>query len=620
MDSDQNASCGFEVLTAMNAREARRLHVLRGLEMLDKPREESLDAITRLCARCLGTPMCFLSLVDEDRQFLMSNSGLECTRETERDVAFCAHVLDRKEATFDTVELQVYNEHSDVMVVPDATRDGRFAKNRLVTGPPYLRFYAGVPIMVGDEDDPRREAIGTFCVLDTKERDDFDQGNVATLVAFGKLITMAIEQRRLSYVSARKMYRTFVAHTAHDMRTPVATFALVLDVLKASAVDPELATCLRQAECSVEVMTETIDRAISTQHRALKGLDAEVDRVDVRALLDRLALIADALYTSDVTFEAQVDIDVPRYVLTDGGLLWRSTLNLAQNALREATVHRAKHARVTARVSRRVEPVEDCDFVAFDKRRPAKEWLRVEVRDNGPGIAESIASSLFLTPVYKESNASGLGLLAVRDCVETLGGACGFKRDTPSAVFWLALPLLAPESLDSTPPIYPVSHTHRLPPRRRANVISPPYDTTDHPAPDTRRRTALVVEDSGPIRFMLTRLLEKRGFVVDQAVDGQAGLDKMTGASHDITILDFQMPRMGGIDCARQFRDWEVKDLLARLDSHIGTRRRRVIIGSSANAEPDDIARGLAAGLDLYVPKPITAAKLNTIMASLGVH
>ena len=90
--------------------------------MLDTPAEERFDRVTRLATRLFGVPIALVSLVDEHRQWFKSRQGLEAA-ETGRDISFCGHaILDR-----------------DVLVVPDAAADQRFADNPLVTDEPAIQ-------------------------------------------------------------------------------------------------------------------------------------------------------------------------------------------------------------------------------------------------------------------------------------------------------------------------------------------------------------------------------------------------------------------------------------------------------------------------------------------------
>ncbi|RZJ97107.1 MAG: GAF domain-containing protein, partial [Brevundimonas sp.] len=128
--------------------ETERLAALRAYDILDTDPEAAFDDIVALIARVCDAPIAVVNLIDAGRQWFKAEVGLG-VRETPLDTSFCAHAL-----------LQ-----QDGMVVPDATRDARFACNPLVTGDSHLRFYAG-SLLKTAEGLP----IGTLCVLDTEPR------------------------------------------------------------------------------------------------------------------------------------------------------------------------------------------------------------------------------------------------------------------------------------------------------------------------------------------------------------------------------------------------------------------------------------------------------------------
>src|SRR6478672_2868872 len=109
--------------------EAQRLVALQALAILDSEREQRFDAIVDFASEHFNVPIALINFVDAHRQWVKASHGLDIC-ETPRSVAFCSHTL--LEPHF--------------LVVEDAQRDPRFADNPLVSGEPYIRFYAGVPL------------------------------------------------------------------------------------------------------------------------------------------------------------------------------------------------------------------------------------------------------------------------------------------------------------------------------------------------------------------------------------------------------------------------------------------------------------------------------------------
>ena len=135
-------------LAPLPADEAGRLAALARYRVLDTPSEQAFDDLTQLAAQICGTPISLVSLVDSERQWFKSRIGVDVS-ETSRDIAFCSHAI----------------LESDLLVVPDATRDPRFADNPMVTGQG-IRFYAGAPLR-----SPEGHAVGVLCVKDTCPRE-----------------------------------------------------------------------------------------------------------------------------------------------------------------------------------------------------------------------------------------------------------------------------------------------------------------------------------------------------------------------------------------------------------------------------------------------------------------
>jgi len=154
--------------------EQARLDRLAQYDILDTAAEQVFDDVAMLAAEICQTPIALISFVDEDRQWFKSHVGVDLT-ETPRDQAFCAHAL---------------LTPNEVMVVPDAAADVRFADNILVTGPMQVRFYAGAPLVVGGE-----YPLGAICVMDRKPR-MLEPSKLEALRVLSGVVVRQLELRR----------------------------------------------------------------------------------------------------------------------------------------------------------------------------------------------------------------------------------------------------------------------------------------------------------------------------------------------------------------------------------------------------------------------------------------
>ncbi len=186
--------------------EPGRLAELRALDVLDTLPEQGYDDITFLASQICATPIALVSLIDDDRQWFKSRVGLE-TEETHRDLAFCAHAI---------------LEPEDVLVVPDAARDERFAANPLVTGDPNIRFYAGAPLMSSSGN-----ALGTLCVIDRVPR-ELTEDQQTALRALSRQVMAQLDLRRLvrdleSSVRERDTYQSLLEDYQRQLEESLAS-------------------------------------------------------------------------------------------------------------------------------------------------------------------------------------------------------------------------------------------------------------------------------------------------------------------------------------------------------------------------------------------------------------
>ena len=181
--------------------EAERLAALQAYGILDTPPEAGFEHITSVVSRLFKVPVACVTLVDADRQWFKSVRGLE-VRETPREISFCAHAMWGR----------------DVMVVPDATQDSRFAENPFVTGEPHIRFYAGAPLHT-----PEGQPLGALCLIDRRPR-RFNLAERQMLVEMASLVEDELLLRRIAKELRAETLRRQQAETALDEQRLLVKF------------------------------------------------------------------------------------------------------------------------------------------------------------------------------------------------------------------------------------------------------------------------------------------------------------------------------------------------------------------------------------------------------------
>ena len=185
--------------------ENRRLAALRELSILDTAPETNFDALTRVAAHALASPIAVIGLMDSQRLWFKSRVGIDVP-ELDRQVAFCSHTI---------------TQPGQPLIIPDLLDDARFTAHPLVTEGPRLRFYAGAPLV-----DISGVVLGTLAVLDTQPR-RFTDEQARTLLDLADLVMCALRARHQAHQLkhlAMTDHLTGLANRVHFERTLEAEF------------------------------------------------------------------------------------------------------------------------------------------------------------------------------------------------------------------------------------------------------------------------------------------------------------------------------------------------------------------------------------------------------------
>jgi len=192
--------------------ESARLDALRRYEILDTEPEQAFDDLVELAAKICQTPIALVSLVDPLRQWFKAKTGVAAC-ETSRDIAFCAHAILQR-AVFE---------------IPDTVTDPRFATNPLVTAEPFIRFYAGTPLVT-----PDGYALGTLCVIDRVPK-HLNEDQRQALTTLGRQVVSLLELR----LRHRLLERSVASQKESQLIQSQLSFALDHGIDGAALLDRE---------------------------------------------------------------------------------------------------------------------------------------------------------------------------------------------------------------------------------------------------------------------------------------------------------------------------------------------------------------------------------------------
>jgi signal transduction histidine kinase len=377
--------------------EAERLEALHNVEVLDTPPEVAFDRITRLAAKIVDTPIALVSLIDAERQWSKSAHGVDPS-EMARNDAFCSHAILKNE----------------VMVVPNAIQDARFAANPLVTAQPNIRFYAGAPLMLTDT-----LRLGTLCAVDSQPREMsgrqqdalrdlaaivVDELQLRLLVKKQAETNAVLELRSRELELANQSLDQFAYMASHDLRGPLKTIINMADIASQTASEPN-----RMPLRFMRKAAKNLEGVVIGYRRLSQLACGPKQSVSLRDLVKRAQ--------EQVAPELSVEVPTEIEVQCDPVLLTQVFANLMSNAVRYAS-----------------EP---------------KLWIRAQETESGTALrvenpvrsALPVDASIF-TPFKRltnEGEGTGLGLAIVDRVAKLHGGSA--SAGCSESLFWVSLEL-----------------------------------------------------------------------------------------------------------------------------------------------------------------------------------
>ncbi|OYX36272.1 MAG: hypothetical protein B7Y99_02200 [Caulobacterales bacterium 32-69-10] len=383
-------------------------------------------------------------------------------------------------------------------------------------------------------------------------------------------LTARLARRRADAASSAK--GEFLANMSHEIRTPLNGVIGLADAMSRTDLTSQQREMLQMILSSGKALTGLLSDALDLARADSGALALANEPFDVRTSIYEAAFLFESLAKEKgLAFQVDFDVDPPGAALGDALRLRQIVSNLIANAVKFTA-----QGSVTVQVSL--------------KRRPdGRARLTVVVRDTGPGFDAAVKARLFSrfeqgdSSVTRRFGGTGLGLAIAQRLAGMMGGAIecdavpgkGAVFSFTAALDLAAGPVVADRSGPGPGPLASMG------------------------AADTGLVSVLLAEDNlinqKVVQAMLTGLAHLT--VVN---DGEAAVEAVRTQTFDAILMDTHMPRMDGLTAIRAIRAEEIARGVGRTP----------IISLTADAMAAQVSAALAAGADLHVAKPITAANL----------
>lgn len=378
--------------------EQLRLAELYNYDILNTQYEEDFDEVVQLASQICNVPISLISLIDADRQWFKAKTGFD-TKETGRDVSFCAHaILD-----------------SELFVVEDAWKDNRFSDNPLVINDPSIRFYAGMPLISNNGFK-----LGTLCVIDRTPRQLNDEQLFAMKVLSKQVaklfelrltnrenleLSIGLKSQKQRLEELNEVQNKVISIISHDIRSPLTSLKQVIDLKDMKVIDQRqvnnlMVTINTQIDGTIDMLGNLVDwssiliKKTEIEHQPINLYNLAAESLD--------SIVIAALLKNNILVNTIANKDL--YVISDANILKFIFRNIIANA-----------NKFTANGTITI------DVIATN------ETVLITIKDTGTGMSNEVLNKLFVTGKYNSTagtnneKGNGLGLFLVKDFVDKIG-------------------------------------------------------------------------------------------------------------------------------------------------------------------------------------------------------
>lgn len=579
--------------------EVERISRLKKYQVLNDNDEPAFKRLVDLAKLFFDMPIVTITFMDEETQYLKSVHGLGDVCRTSREVAICNYTV-------------LSNE---VFVIADLSKDSRFSQNPLVTDDPHLRFYAGAPIILHEDNKSFR--LGSLCVMDTKPNHDFGEQDAKVLAQFAMMAADALQlqDKQRDAKHANEMKSDFLANMSHEIRTPMNGIIGMVDMLSETNLSSEQQEYIDNIKVSNEHLMAIINGILDLSKVESGKMTIDSIPLNLSSLCNEVvSLFAIKARQRGLVLDYHYTESLSPYVQGDPVRLKQIIANLVNNAI--------KFTREGGRVSINVKHVPNCHCIDEESSDDANVDTRIdkmlessvnvtnhaaidndtvyhkhmtlciEVTDTGVGIKPESLDAIF--DAYDQADKSthrlyggtGLGLSVCKSLVDLMGGHIEVDSEVGvGTTFSVLLPL---PTLDSD----------------KYDTWQDSIDVTSTEPSHERAGHILLVEDDTVNAIIAKKALTNSGHKVTHVTDGQQALEifALSPERYDVILMDHHMPILDGVQAT------------IKLHELYDPQSLPPIIALTANAMDGEREKYLNVGMQDYCTKPFKQEQLNALV------